>query len=82
MNFLKKLSEKTTEQIKSVVEDYIKVPSEVKEERLNICLDCEDLFRPTKTCKLCGCFMDVKTWLPTQKCPVDKWSEHIIATDE
>lgn len=80
MDFLNKLAEKTAKVAKKI-EEQIKVPSEVREERLNTCLDCEELFRPTNTCKMCGCFMDIKTWMPSQKCPMDKWGEHIIATD-
>ena len=50
------------------------VPDHIAEERLNICLSCEKLYKPTKSCKLCGCFMIAKTKLANQACPVKKWT--------
>lgn len=41
--------------------------------RLDICNSCEFLFKPTKNCKKCGCFVVGKTKLKQQKCPIDKW---------
>lgn len=52
-----------------------KVSPEVRESRYNICLSCEKLYAPTKTCRLCGCFMNIKTWMPNQNCPVNKWGK-------
>jgi|TARA_R110002110_G_scaffold175861_2_gene379648 hypothetical protein len=51
----------------------ILVSSEVKKKRLAICNNCPRLFKPTKTCMECGCFMVVKATLPTAKCPKGKW---------
>ena len=53
------------------------VNEEIKEKRWNICQNCEHLYRPTSTCKLCGCFMQVKTGLSRQSCPVKKWTAEI-----
>lgn len=50
-----------------------KVTVEVQQYRYNICQGCEKLYKPTDTCKMCGCFMKVKTWLPNQECPLKKW---------
>lgn len=75
MTFLDKLKERTS-QVHAALEDAItgeRVSNEVREERMNICLSCEHLFRPTMNCKKCGCFTKVKTWLPSQHCPVGKW---------
>lgn len=47
--------------------------SEIRGGRLDICLGCERLFKPTRTCKECGCFMSLKTWLKEAHCPLDKW---------
>lgn len=44
-----------------------------KKKRLKICAGCPRLFKPTYTCKECGCFMRVKTTLKTAKCPLKKW---------
>jgi len=66
--------------------DSIKVSSEVREQRLNTCLSCEHLFKPTNTCKKCGCFMDAKTWLAPASCPIGKWGsvdiKDVIETEE
>ena len=43
------------------------------EERLNICKECPRFFKPTGTCKECGCFMRVKTRLKSASCPIGKW---------
>jgi hypothetical protein len=46
---------------------------EVRDKRLDICKECERLFKPTYTCKECGCFMALKTWLKEASCPLNKW---------
>ena len=46
---------------------------EIRGHRLNICKNCEHLFKPTRTCKKCGCFMAVKTWLKMAYCPEHYW---------
>lgn len=45
------------------------------QERLAICRQCPFLFKPTMTCKKCGCFMRIKTLLPegAVSCPEGKW---------
>jgi hypothetical protein len=50
-----------------------KVEPEVQAYRYGICSSCEKLYKPTDTCKACGCFMKVKTWMPKQSCPIKKW---------
>jgi len=42
--------------------------------RHNICMDCDQLLRK-KRCKQCGCFVDPKARLLTEKCPLGKWSK-------
>jgi hypothetical protein len=46
---------------------------EVAFARLDICAACEHLFRPTFTCRKCGCFMKAKARIASQHCPVHKW---------
>lgn len=41
--------------------------------RLEVCAACPRLFKPTMTCKACGCFLRIKTLMPDQTCPEDKW---------
>jgi RNA polymerase-binding transcription factor DksA len=46
---------------------------EVRDERYAICKECPRLISITRTCKECGCFMALKTWLKDASCPLDKW---------
>jgi rRNA maturation endonuclease Nob1 len=46
---------------------------EIRNARYETCKGCEELFQPTKTCKKCGCFMAMKTWLKEATCPLGKW---------
>lgn len=45
----------------------------IRDTRLDICKSCDRLFKPTATCKECGCFMAMKTWLKNAHCPLHKW---------
>ena len=47
---------------------------EIYQERMDICNGCEFLFTPTKTCKMCGCFMELKTRINDAYCPLRKWN--------
>jgi rRNA maturation endonuclease Nob1 len=49
------------------------VDKEKSFERLAICNGCEHLFKPTWTCKECGCFMKVKARLSFTECPIGLW---------
>ena len=53
------------------------VKPEVREYRHAICKKCEHYKRLTpqdfSLCKICKCIVAGKTWLKTQKCPIDKW---------
>ena len=46
---------------------------EIRLARIDQCAACDRLFRPTFTCKECGCFMKVKTRLAGASCPLGKW---------
>jgi hypothetical protein len=48
---------------------------EIRGDRYNTCLGCESLIRLTRTCKECGCFMSLKTWLKYAECPKEKWGQ-------
>lgn len=55
--------------------NYIQQDNAKKErakERLDICLSCSHLIN-FKICRLCGCFMSVKTFGDETKCMIDKW---------
>lgn len=88
MDFLNKIKTRTEElasqaKLRSdqIWNETIKVPSEERERRLEICQGCEFLLSMNR-CKKCGCFMDVKTWIPMSNCPINKWeSYHIEVTN-
>ena len=42
-------------------------------EKLAICKSCEKFVDAVKMCKVCKCFMPVKTRIPGLSCPIDKW---------
>lgn len=44
-----------------------------KFERKSICVDCPRLLI-TRQCAECLCFIDLKTTLKQEKCPLDKWT--------
>lgn len=49
------------------------VSKDIRDARYDVCNGCERLFKPTKSCKECGCFMAMKTWLKDARCPLNKW---------
>lgn len=40
--------------------------------RLEICNNCDKL-NPINICKVCGCFMPLKTKFKSAECPLKKW---------
>ena len=42
-------------------------------ERFAICQDCNHFFKPTATCKQCGCFMKIKVKMRKSECPIGLW---------
>lgn len=60
------------------------VPNEVYEDRIAICKGCVYYFKPTGTCKDCGCFMKIKARLAPMACPQKKWNKttNIEAPDD
>ena len=89
MNFLNNLIHKTVQAQEAAQQEFaqqfeslIKVPRSVRESRMDTCNNCEHLTQSLKRCNLCGCFMELKTWLPQVSCPARKWDAHVIATDQ
>ncbi|QDP68044.1 MAG: hypothetical protein GOVbin3264_25 [Prokaryotic dsDNA virus sp.] len=54
------------------------VNKETYKERLSICRSCDDYFKPTGTCTVCGCFMRIKASVSVMQCPKEYW----LATKE
>ena len=51
------------------------VSNEVYEDRIAICKGCVYYFKPTGTCKDCGCFMKIKARLAPMECSQKKWEK-------
>ena len=51
---------------------------ETYKERLDICRGCDEYFKPTGNCKICGCFMRIKASISVMECPNEYW----LATQE
>ena len=51
------------------------VPDEIYEDRIAICKSCVYYFKPTGTCKDCGCFMKIKARLAPMECGQKKWQK-------
>lgn len=60
----------------------IVVDVSIRTERLSICESCEKFNPKIRNCRMCGCFMDLKTWLPKQKCPMNKWGVVTVETPD
>lgn len=50
-----------------------KTEDNLQKARIQICDNCERFFKPTRQCRECGCFMDIKTKLEQSYCPIGKW---------
>lgn len=45
----------------------------IVKQRLDTCKSCENFISITAQCKLCFCFMNLKTRIATAYCPDGKW---------
>lgn len=52
------------------------VPKHIAESRLATCLKCPKYFEPTGQCKECLCFLNFKTKIAQESCPLGKWNEY------
>lgn len=48
---------------------------DIRDHRLDICRGCVRFFKLAHSCKECGCFMPMKTWLKGAECPLNKWGQ-------
>lgn len=75
---LEALKKKLEEKLNNATES-IKLSDIERDKRFEICKTCENLGK-MDFCKLCGCYMPVKTYIPGQSCPAKKWVAIKIAT--
>lgn len=59
-----------------------KLQGPIAKGRLDICMSCPELISVTHQCKICKCFMDVKTKLPNASCPLGKWGQIKVSIKE
>lgn len=79
---MQEVAEKTADNMIDNVKEKIMVPEEIRVQRWEICASCDKLYKPTNSCKLCGCFMKLKVTLPFAECPIKKWGVYETNTDE
>lgn len=53
--------------------DVVFVSGRVAEKRQKICNSCFHRDPGSNQCRLCTCFLGLKTQLASEKCPVDRW---------
>ena len=61
------------------------VPNEIYEDRMTICKGCVYYSKVLGNCKICKCFMKIKSRISSQSCPQNYWektSEVIKAPDD
>ena len=49
------------------------VPNNVYEDRMAICKECTHYFKLTGSCKVCKCFMKIKSRIAPMECPKKYW---------
>ena len=42
-------------------------------QRFEICVQCSNFDFISDKCRMCGCVMTLKTFIPLAKCPDNKW---------
>lgn len=57
----------------------LSLPDELRNQRFEICKSCENFHR-SEFCKICSCYMPVKTFMPSASCPAKKWLPINIST--
>lgn len=76
------LGKAVTGEAGAIVRGVPPVQPEVAKARLDICKACEHFKERTGQCKLCNCFMKVKTTLRSASCPIKKWTNESTSGNE
>jgi hypothetical protein len=51
----------------------VKASASEIERRMDICRDCQHFQESPMKCRKCGCYLNLKTRLETEHCPIQKW---------
>lgn len=54
----------------------------IQQERMDLCLTCDEYFAMTKMCRKCGCLIPAKVKFAAAKCPLHKWEKKRIAVHQ
>ena len=46
---------------------------ELAAERIKVCQTCSEFTKFSRQCRLCNCFMDMKTKILDASCPINHW---------
>ena len=47
--------------------------AELAQERMKVCVECDNFRKMTRQCALCHCFLDLKTKVLAAECPLELW---------
>lgn len=53
--------------------DRISVPLEEFDRRIHACEQCDRMVKDSRQCMECTCFVDLKAWMSTERCPRKRW---------
>lgn len=74
MSFLSKLKDSLTKAVADLApEEPFQTDEATRKARIEVCNTCPSLFKPTRQCKLCFCFVEAKARMPNASCPANKW---------
>jgi len=73
INILEKTANITKSFFNHAVNGFKTVNDSIQIERFEICKKCELYEESNKTCKECGCYLEIKTLWASEKCPLGKW---------
>lgn len=60
---------------KALQSEALLVSDEIKENRMQICRECDHYDSEQIRCKECGCMLEYKTRFSLDSCPLKKWEE-------
>jgi len=58
------------------------VPEEIKNQRYDMCKQCEWFYSVSNMCKKCGCLLSAKTKFRSSFCPIHKWEQYDKDSDK
>jgi ribosomal protein L32 len=73
INIFKKTTNISKSFLNHMMNGFRPVNNSVRQERLDICKKCELYQESNKTCKECGCYLEIKTSWVSESCPEGKW---------